>query len=56
MNARKRYAGVAGLLSATALLLVSCGGLPRALRNQIAAEKAGLRQADREWQQAQETV
>ena len=51
MNSRKRYVAIAG-----ALLLVSCGGLPRALRNQIASEKAALQQTDRQLQHALETV
>jgi hypothetical protein len=51
MNARKRYVAIAG-----ALLLVSCGGLPRALRNQIASEKQNLQQAEKQWQQSQQTV
>src|ERR1700691_3131367 len=51
MNARKRYVAIAG-----ALLLVSCGGLPRALRNQIAAEKLSLQQTDRQLQHSLETV
>ncbi len=51
MNARKRYVAIAG-----ALLLVSCGGLPRALRNQIAAEKQSLQQAERQLQKSQQTV
>src|SRR5580704_13125087 len=37
-------------------LLVSCGGLPRALRNQIAAEKIGLQQTERQLQHSLETV
>jgi hypothetical protein len=51
MKLRKRYVAIAG-----ALLLVSCGGLPRSLRNRIASEKAGLQQADRQLQHALETV
>jgi len=51
VNARKRYVAIAG-----ALLLVSCGGLPRALRNQIAAEKLSLQQTDRQLQHSLETV
>jgi hypothetical protein len=51
MNARKRYFAIAG-----ALLLVSCGGLPRALRNQIASEKLSLQQADRQLQHSLDTV
>jgi hypothetical protein len=51
MNARKRYVAIAG-----ALLLVSCGGLPRALRNQIASEKTGLQQAERQLQHSLDTV
>ena len=51
MYARKRFLAIAG-----ALLLVSCGGLPRALRNQIASEKTGLQQADRQLQHSLETV
>src|SRR5580692_3169819 len=46
-----RYVAIAG-----ALLLVSCGGLPRALRNQIAAEKIGLQQTERQLQHSLETV
>src|SRR5580704_9177776 len=37
-------------------LLVSCGGLPRALRNQIASEKAGLQQTERQLQHSLQTV
>jgi hypothetical protein len=51
MNARKRYVAIAG-----ALLLVSCGGLPRALRNQIASEKAALLQTERQLQHSLDTV
>src|ERR1035438_5819276 len=51
MNARKRYVAIAG-----ALLLVSWGGLPRALRNQIASEKNGLQQAERQLQHSLDTV
>jgi hypothetical protein len=46
-----RYVVIAG-----ALLLVSCGGLPRALRNQIAAERAGLQQTERQLQHSLDTV
>ena len=51
MHLRKRYVAIAGVL-----LLASCGGLPRTLRNQIASEKDALRQADRQLQHAQQTV
>ena len=51
MNARKRYVAIAG-----ALLLVSCGGLPRALRNQIASEKNSLQQTERQLQHSLQTV
>src|SRR5580698_3682348 len=51
MSACKRYVAIAG-----ALLLVSCGGLPRALRNQIALEKAALQQTDRQLQHSLDTV
>jgi hypothetical protein len=47
----KRYLAIAG-----ALLLASCGGLPRSLRNEIAAEKDRLQQAGRQLQHSQETV
>jgi len=47
----KRCVAIAG-----ALLLVSCGGLPRALRNQIASEKAGLQQTERQLQHSLQTV
>ncbi len=51
MNARKRYFAIAG-----ALLLASCGGLPRGLRNEIASEKDRLIQAEHQLQHSQETV
>jgi hypothetical protein len=46
-----RHVAIAG-----ALLLVSCGGLPRALRNQIASEKAGMQQTERQLQHSLQTV
>jgi hypothetical protein len=55
MNARKRYVAIAGAGLSMALL-ASCGGLPRALRNQIASEKQSLQQADRQLQHSQQTV
>jgi hypothetical protein len=55
MNARKRYVAIAGTGLVMAML-ISCGGLPRALRNQIASEKANLQQAEKQLQQSQETV
>jgi hypothetical protein len=51
MNSRMRYVAIAG-----ALFLVSCGGLPRSLRNQIASENAALQQTDRQLQHSLETV
>ncbi len=51
MSACKRYVAIAG-----ALLLVSCGGLPRALRNQIASEKAALQTTERQLQHSLQTV
>lgn len=51
MNARKRCVVIAG-----ALLLGSCGGLPHALRNQIASEKQSLQQAEQQLNHSQQTV
>ena len=55
MNARKRCVAIAGAGLSLALL-VSCGGLPRALRNQIASEKDSLRQTERQLQHTSDTV
>lgn len=55
MNARRRLIAVAAVCLA-ALPLVSCGGLPRALRNRIAAEKQNLAQAEQQWKRSQQTV
>ena len=55
MNSRKRCVAIAGA-GLSIVFLVSCGGLPRALRNQIASEKAALQQTDRQLQHALETV
>jgi hypothetical protein len=46
-----RFVAIAG-----ALLLVSCGGLPRGLRNQIASERRGLQQTERQLQHSLDTV
>lgn len=51
MNARKCCLAIAG-----ALLLASCGGLPRSLRNEIAAEKDRLQQAEHELQHSRDTL
>jgi hypothetical protein len=51
MDARKRCVAIAGFL-----VLVSCGGLPRALRNQIASEKTSLQQTERQLQHSLQTV
>jgi hypothetical protein len=51
----KRYL-VAGALTACSLWLASCAGLPRSLRNDIAAEKERLQQADRQLKHSEETV
>lgn len=51
MFARKRTLAITG-----ALLLISCGALPRALRNQIASERNSLQQAQKQLQQASDTV
>lgn len=51
MFARKRTLAITG-----ALLLVSCGALPRALRNQIASERTSLQQAQKQLQQVSDTV
>src|ERR1700721_128101 len=51
MNARKRY-----LVIVAAALLASCNGLPRSLRNEIAAEKDRLQQAENQLQHSQQTV
>jgi len=50
-----RYVAIAGAVLSMALL-VSCGGLPRALRNQIASEKISLQQTERQLQHSLETV
>ncbi len=47
----KRY-----LVIASALLLASCAGLPRSLRNEIAQEKERLQQAERQLKHSEETV
>src|SRR5580658_8242836 len=55
MSACKRYVAIAGALLLAALC-ASCGGLPRALRNQIASEKAALLQTERQLQHSLDTV
>lgn len=56
MNARKRLVlAIAGAFLVI-LPLMSCGGLPRALRNDIASEKQNLQQAEQQWQRSQQTV
>src|SRR5580704_12181601 len=47
----KRY-----LVVTSALLLASCAGLPRSLRNEIAQEKERLQQAERQLKHSEETV
>jgi hypothetical protein len=58
MNARKRNfaAGAIATTCLAATLLVGCGGLPRELREQIAAEKQSLQQAEHRLQQSQQSV
>jgi hypothetical protein len=51
MNARKRY-----FLVLAPLLLASCNGLPRSLRNDFASEKDRLQQAQTQLQHSQQTV
>ena len=51
----KRYL-VVGALAACSLWLAACGGLPRALRNEIAQEKERLQQAERQLKHSEETV
>ena len=51
MFARKRT-----IVIAAALLLAGCSRLPRSLRNQIAAERQSLQQAQKQLQQAADTV
>ena len=55
MHARERRIGAASLLTA-AMFLAGCGGLDRSLREQIAAEKQSLQQAERVLQHSQQTV
>ncbi len=55
MYARKRILAI-GAAVFSAVLLVSCSGLPRALRNQIASEKQNLQQAQKQVQTALDTV
>jgi hypothetical protein len=55
MNGRKRCVAIAGALVLVSFL-VSCGGLPRELRSQIASEKESLQQAERQLQHSLETV
>ena len=51
----KRYL-IVGALTACSLLLASCAGLPRSLRNEIAQEKERLQQAERQLKHSEETV
>ncbi len=55
MNARKRYPAIAAA-SLLAALLLSCGGLPRSLRDEIASEKDRLPQAQRQLETSRQTV
>jgi hypothetical protein len=59
MKARKRNSTAAGAISfafLAAFLLQGCGGLPRALRQQIASEKENLAQAQKQFRSSQQTV
>jgi hypothetical protein len=59
MIARKRSFATAGLLGGMLLvasLCIDCGGLPRELREQIAAEKESLQHTEKQLQQSQNTV
>lgn len=56
MFARKRSFAMAGAPLLAALSLISCNGLPRNLKRDIAAEKGRLVQAQHELQHSQETV
>jgi outer membrane murein-binding lipoprotein Lpp len=51
MTARKRYLAVAA-----AVILASCGSLPRSLRDEIASEQDKLQQADRQLKRTAEDV
>ena len=51
MNPRQRYFLIAG-----ALLLSSCGGLPRALRNEIQTEDERLQNAEKRFARSQDAV
>jgi hypothetical protein len=55
MYTRKRFVAIASCCSA-ALLLISCGGLPREVRNQISSEREKLQQADRQLKHSQDTL
>ncbi len=56
MLARRRTIAIASALLPAALSMAGCGGLPRALRNQIASERTSLQQAQKQLQQASDTV
>src|SRR5437588_5941612 len=55
MYTRKRSVAIASSVLG-ALLLISCGGLPRELRNQISSEREKLQQADRQLKHSQDTL
>jgi hypothetical protein len=56
MNARWRFVATAAVTGLVSLSLVSCGSLPRSLKDDIAAEHDRLQQADRQLKRSGDTI